>query len=602
MTKKILLLIFFFIALWLGSEAQVAQISAGETGSSVRGKLNNLITHRNLFTNVGVTNDSFIVGDGVDYASKTPTEVFTILGISTSPNMATFLANSTFADIRTDLGLVVGTDVQAYDADLTTLGAGGASARSFLGLTIGSDVQAYDADLTTYAGITPSANVQTMLGSSNNNGIRSNIGLGTSSTPTFLGLNLTSDMDMGGNTITNMVNPSIGSDGATKDYVDTEIGGVDLEAVLTLDNSANSLGIVSAGNISPSGNGVTDFGGASNYWNDGYIEQVYVNDITGTGEIDVLQDLDLQGTEQLLNASFISVDQLQLNNALVYATTSDLEIGTLASNNNVIINPDGTGDIDMSAANVINAADYNGVALTTAGSATNFLNEQGNYVAVSSGTDDQTLSFDGTDLTIESGNSVDLTTLDLNLASVLSNGNNAGSRIINVTDPINAQDAATKNYVDLNSTDDQNASEVANTPSGNLIATDVQAALNELQTEIDAITVSSGVDESPTVGGTNISLTFSTYSYYIRSGNYVKVDVHSSVRTSATGATTMTITLPVATSNFVNDYDAAGVITTSTGVAGTIEATVAAQTITASFDSDTTSDQEVRLSFTYEIQ
>lgn len=40
----------------------------------------------------------------------------------------------------------IGVSVQAYDADLTTLGAGGSAARSFLGLAIGTDVQAYDAD------------------------------------------------------------------------------------------------------------------------------------------------------------------------------------------------------------------------------------------------------------------------------------------------------------------------------------------------------------------------------------------------------------------------------------------------------------------------
>jgi hypothetical protein len=81
--------------------------------------------------------------------------------------------------------------------------------------------------------------------------------------------------------------------------------------------------------------------------------------------------------------------------------------------------------------------------------------ENGNSVNLNAfGSDDQTLSLVGSTLSIESGNSLDLgsfmdDTDDQNLAEVLAVGNSAGAdRITNLAEPFTGSDASTKNYVD----------------------------------------------------------------------------------------------------------------------------------------------------------
>lgn len=125
-----------------------------------------------------------------DYGAETVTSIWTLSGnwINTANPWAdnevsdtlTIGSGSTIAD-----GLIMEPDLDAdvvatdgdflqYDSTGTNFTWRNASeVRSDLGLVIGTNVQAYDADLSTYAGITPSANVQSLLGSANYAAMRS---------------------------------------------------------------------------------------------------------------------------------------------------------------------------------------------------------------------------------------------------------------------------------------------------------------------------------------------------------------------------------------------------------------------------------------------
>ena len=128
------------------------------------------------------------------------------------PGGGDLLASNNLSDLdnagtaRTNLGLAIGSDVQAFDAQLTDvagltptdgniiIGDGsnfitesGATARTSLGLAIGSDVQAFDAQLTDVAGLTP-ADGAFIVGDGSNfvtetlGDARNSLGLGTVAT------------------------------------------------------------------------------------------------------------------------------------------------------------------------------------------------------------------------------------------------------------------------------------------------------------------------------------------------------------------------------------------------------------------------------------
>lgn len=110
-----------------------------------------------------------------------------------SANVITLLGSADNAAMRTNLGLVIGTNVQAFDADLTTY-AGitpSANAQTLLGHTFVqmlSDIaaQAADSDLTTWAGITPAAGVGTFLATPSSANLNAAL---TDDVPTLAGAN-----------------------------------------------------------------------------------------------------------------------------------------------------------------------------------------------------------------------------------------------------------------------------------------------------------------------------------------------------------------------------------------------------------------------------
>lgn len=125
---------------------------------------------------------------GVTFLAQTSTSTMLTTGLGLSANGRALVQAADYAAMRALLDLEAGTDFysitaadaafQPLDSDLTSIAAltttsfgrgvlddaNAAALQTTAGTVIGTNVQAYDADLTTYAGITPSANVQTLLG------------------------------------------------------------------------------------------------------------------------------------------------------------------------------------------------------------------------------------------------------------------------------------------------------------------------------------------------------------------------------------------------------------------------------------------------------
>jgi hypothetical protein len=165
---------------WSGTDLAAGN---GGTGlSSISTLLNSNVTPTTLSLVIGTNTQAYDAGlasiAGLTTAANkmiytTGSNAYAVTSLSAAAR--TVLDDSSVGDMRTTLGVAIGSDVQANDAvldDLAALGVianneiivgtgagtyaneSGATLRTSIGVAIGSDVQAYDAQLTTLAAMT----------------------------------------------------------------------------------------------------------------------------------------------------------------------------------------------------------------------------------------------------------------------------------------------------------------------------------------------------------------------------------------------------------------------------------------------------------------
>lgn len=192
-------------------------------------------------------------------STLTTTEKSTVVGALNELDASKQDLNSKLTDISnanvTENSILVGTAAGGLTVD------SGAGARDRLGVAIGRDVQAYDADLTQLAGLTPVVGdvlvaVGTAEGSrwgvKNNADFRDTIGLGDVATHDDAeyvrvdGTNaMTADLNVASHKIINLATPTVAGDAVNKAYVDNIAAGLTwaapVDAVVSTSTEVNQL-------------------------------------------------------------------------------------------------------------------------------------------------------------------------------------------------------------------------------------------------------------------------------------------------------------------------------------------------------------------------
>ncbi|UJH68043.1 beta strand repeat-containing protein [Allomuricauda sp. SCSIO 65647] len=340
-----------------------------------------------------------------------------------------------------------------------------------------------------------------------------------------LGEVLTEGNDGGGSAITNIADPTNAQDAATKNYVDN-LSVDDADSVVG--NEYNTGFTVTGGNLR-----ITDGGGdldvplSSIDTDDQNLSEVLTEGADAGGSA-ITNLADPTNAQDAATKNY--VDNLSVDDA-DSVVGNEYNTGFTVTGGNLRIT-DGGGDLDVPLSSIdtddqnlsevlTEGADAGGSAITNLADPTNAQDAATkNYVDNLSVDDADSVVGNeyNTGFTVTGGNlritdgggdlDVPLSSLgtdDQDLGEVLTEGNDGGgSAITNIADPTNAQDAATKNYVDSVADDDVS---VTNTVAGNRIATISEPGtaavdVNETVTSLSQNTTTGVISYTDEDGGT----------------------------------------------------------------------------------------------------